>query len=73
MTARTPTDVAAQYATDTHLRRRMLTHERYTVGPELEPAVDAALALTGTERVVDVGCGPGGFLGRLRQQGTLAR
>lgn len=69
MTARNPADVAAQYATDAHLRTRMLTHERYTVGPELEPAVDAALALTGTERVLDVGCGPGGFLGRLRQQG----
>lgn len=46
---------------------------KYTVGDELEPAVDAALALTGTENLLDVGTGPGDFPGRLRAQGHRGR
>jgi SAM-dependent methyltransferase len=59
----------AQYATPTPLRARTDTHRRFTVGPDLESAVDAALALRGTEALLDMGCGPGDFLGRLRQAG----
>ena len=65
MTANSPAEVAAQYATDRHLRTRMETHERYSVGPRLEPEVDRLLALRGDEALLDVGTGPGDFPGRL--------
>jgi len=62
-------DLAEQYATDENLRIRIETHRLYTVGPPLEPAVDAALVLSGTESILDMGCGPGDFLIRLHNRG----
>lgn len=62
-------NLAEQYATEENLRIRIETHRLYTVGPPLEPAVDAALALNGTESLLDIGAGPGDFLIRLRYSG----
>jgi SAM-dependent methyltransferase len=62
-------DLTEQYATDENLRIRIETHRLYTIGPPLEPAVDAALALTGTESLLDIGTGPGDFPIRLRNAG----
>lgn len=59
-------DVDEQYRTDANLRARVETHQRYTVGPELEPAVDARLSLDGGESLLDVGTGYGDFPARLR-------
>ncbi|MDB5325139.1 MAG: hypothetical protein JWM57_708 [Phycisphaerales bacterium] len=65
--------VAAQYATDEILQARIELHDKYTVGPMLEPAVDAALALSGEECLLDVGTGPAGFPRRLRREGHRGR
>jgi SAM-dependent methyltransferase len=65
--------VQEQYATDEYLKIRQQTHARYTVGPNLEAAVDAALELQGTHDLLDVGTGPGGFPGRLRSGGHTGR
>ncbi|WP_019585344.1 class I SAM-dependent methyltransferase [Deinococcus apachensis] len=73
MTADSPAEVATQYATDQNLRVRMETHERYGVGPGLEPRVDELLALRGDEALLDVGTGPGNFPGRLHAQGHRGR
>lgn len=73
MPANRAADVAAQYATEQHLRTRIETHQRYTVGPDLEDTVDARLALTGDEALLDVGTGPGDFPGRLRAAGHRGR
>lgn len=73
MTAHRPADVAAQYATEQHLRTRIETHQRYSVGPDLEDVVDARLALNGAEALLDVGSGPGDFPGRLRAAGHRGR
>jgi protein-L-isoaspartate O-methyltransferase len=59
MTANHPAEVAAQYATEQHLRTRIDTHRRYTVGPDLEASFDELLALGGQETLLDVGTGPG--------------
>ncbi len=61
--------VAAQYSNDTKLQMRIQTHKLYTVGPSLEAVVDDALVLKGNENILDVGCGPADFLGRLKQVG----
>lgn len=68
-----PERLAAQYGTENPLRVRIETHRRYTVGPGLEPAVDAELALSGDETLLDVGTGPGDFLARLRAGGHQGR
>lgn len=73
MSSFSPAEVAAQYATERHLRTRIQTHERYSVGPGLEGTVDRLLALTGDEAVLDVGTGPGDFPGRLRAEGHRGR
>lgn len=70
---RDPERVNEQYATDEHLKTRQETHARYTVGPGLEAAVDAALELKPTDDLLDVGTGPGGFPGRLRASGHTGR
>jgi ubiquinone/menaquinone biosynthesis C-methylase UbiE len=70
---RDPARVTEQYATDEHLKTRQQTHALYTVGPSLEAAVDAALALQGTHDLLDIGTGPGGFPGRLRLNGHAGR
>ncbi|OLV20003.1 class I SAM-dependent methyltransferase [Deinococcus marmoris] len=73
MPSYSPAEVAAQYATERHLRTRIGTHERYSVGPGLEGTVDRLLALSGDEALLDVGMGPGDFPGRLRQEGHRGR
>ncbi|GMA14620.1 methyltransferase domain-containing protein [Deinococcus metallilatus] len=73
MSLYSPAEVAAQYATDRHLRTRMETHRRYGVGPDIEPMVDERLALRGDEALLDVGTGPGDFPGRLRAEGHQGR
>jgi SAM-dependent methyltransferase len=60
-------DLAEQYRTDENLRIRIETHQRYTVGPPLEPAIDEALHLAGHESILDIGTGPGDFPQRLRR------
>lgn len=62
-------NLQAQYGSSDRLQARIDTHRKYTVGPELEPLVDGALALNGTENMLDVGCGPGTFLARLAAAG----
>jgi len=66
-------DLTAQYKNDENLRVRIETHQRYTVGPPLEPAVDAAISLQPDESLLDVGTGPGDFLKRLRMSGHRGR
>jgi SAM-dependent methyltransferase len=65
----TQLNLAEQYATDENLRIRIETHRLYTVGPPLEPAIDAALAPNGNEALLDIGAGPGDFVIRLRRSG----
>ena len=66
-------DLTEQYQTDENLRIRIETHRLFTVGPPLEPAIDAALALTGSESLLDIGTGPGDFPTRLRSSGHRGR
>lgn len=68
-----PHDLAAQYKTDDNLRVRIETHQRYTVGPPLEPAIDKAIALQPHESLLDIGTGPGDFPHRLRRAGHRGR
>lgn len=65
--------IKAQYGTQDKLRARIETHRKYTVGQDLEAAVDAALGLQGGENLLDVGTGPGDFPGRLREGGHTGR
>lgn len=65
--------VARQYETDGHLQTRLRTHQLYTVGANLEDGVDAVLKLEPTERLLDIGTGPGSFPTRLREAGHLGR
>jgi SAM-dependent methyltransferase len=66
-------DISAQYKTEENLRVRIETHQRYTVGPPLEPAIDNAIALPPEESLLDVGTGPGDFPRRLRRSGHRGR
>ncbi len=66
-------DSSEQYESDENLRIRIETHQRFTVGPPLEPAIDAALMLRPDESLLDVGTGPGSFPQRLRQAGHRGR
>ena len=66
-------DCDEQYRTDENLRIRIETHQRYTVGPPLEPGIDCALSLEPGESLLDVGTGPGGFPQRLRRSGHRGR
>lgn len=65
--------VKAQYSNSDKLQARIDTHQQYTVGPALEPLVDEVLQLHGNEDILDVGCGPGTFLGRLASNGHRAK
>ena len=65
--------VARQYATDEHLQTRVRTHQRYSVGQNLENRVDALLGLRGAEALLDVGTGPGTFPARLHAAGHRGR
>jgi SAM-dependent methyltransferase len=66
-------DLSSQYGTDENLRARIETHRLYTVGPPLEPAIDATLHLTGSESLLDIGTGPGDFPIRLRNSGHYGK
>lgn len=72
-TANDPAQVAAQYATEQHLRVRINTHRDHTEGPDLERVIDAALHLRGDEALLDVGTGPGDFPARLQAGGHQGR
>ena len=65
--------VATQYNTSESLRVRQETHAQYTVGPSLEADVDRVLRLGPNDALLDVGTGPGGFPGRLREGGHAGR
>ncbi|WP_433734227.1 class I SAM-dependent methyltransferase [Nocardia sp. CA-129566] len=60
----------AEYADPTPLKVRIDTHQRYSERPD-DPAaaVLAALALTGTEHLADIGCGDARFLAQLAASG----
>ena len=62
-----------QYATDENLRIRQQVHRQFSVGRNLEEAVDAALKLQSGDALLDIGTGPGDFPGRLRATGHTGR
>jgi SAM-dependent methyltransferase len=69
----TTLNAKAQYQSETNLRTRIETHQRYSTGVPLETLVDDVLHLKTTEALLDVGTGPGDFPGRLRLQGHAGR
>jgi SAM-dependent methyltransferase len=69
----TASTAEAQYRTESNLRTRIETHQRFTVGTPLETLVDDVLKLEGGEALLDIGTGPGDFPGRLRLQGHAGR
>lgn len=66
-------DHSEQYRTDENLRIRIETHQLYTVGPPLEPAIDKALNLQPDESLLDIGTGPGDFPIRIRRSSHRGR
>lgn len=63
-----------QYATADRLRTRMETHRRFEERPaDLDAACALAMALDGTKRILDVGCGTGQFLAGLASRGHRGR
>jgi SAM-dependent methyltransferase len=67
-------DVRHQYKTTELLRIRRETHQRYSETPlDLDVECAALLGLAGDEALLDVGCGPGGFLRHLRGNGHRGR
>jgi ubiquinone/menaquinone biosynthesis C-methylase UbiE len=66
--------VRQQYQTTDPLRTRIETHARYSERQiDLNAACHDALDLTGTESLLDVGCGPGDWPRYLRQHGHTGR
>jgi ubiquinone/menaquinone biosynthesis C-methylase UbiE len=67
-------EIRHQYQTTDPLQTRILTHQRYSERDiDLHAACREALALTGDEALLDVGCGPGEFVIRLRADGHTGR
>ena len=71
--ANDPSQVARQYATDQHLQTQIETQRRYSVSKKLEAEIDAALALDGSEALLNVRTRPGHFPGRLHATGHRVR
>ncbi|MGK8465520.1 class I SAM-dependent methyltransferase [Nocardia cyriacigeorgica] len=71
----TEPSLTSEYATTTPLQVRIDTHARHSEHPDHPVGtVLAALALTGSEDLADIGCGDGRFLARLaehRHRGRL--
>ncbi len=66
--------VARQYASSNPLAVRVRTHQLYGERQiDLDEVCYAALELTGHEALLDAGCGPGGFLTYIRDQGHTGR
>lgn len=64
----------AEYATLTPLEIRVDTHRRFSRrDDDVEAAVLAALSLTGTETVLDIGSGMGSFVQNLIEEGHTGR
>jgi SAM-dependent methyltransferase len=66
-------NLTEQYRTDVNLRIRIETHQRYGIGPPLEPAIDSVLGMTADESLLDIGTGPGDFPLRVRRSGHRGR
>ena len=66
--------IAAEYRTLTPLETRILTHQRYTEGPnDVDLDVLRALALDPAGSLLDIGSGTGEFQRRLRAEGHTGR
>lgn len=66
--------VRQQYQTTDPLQTRIATHARYSERQiDLNAECRAALSLTGSEALLDVGCGPGDWPRYLRQHGHTGR
>ncbi|MGI8690594.1 MAG: class I SAM-dependent methyltransferase [Thermomicrobiales bacterium] len=67
-------EVKQQYQTTDPLRIRVETHARYSERQiDLDAECVRALGLTGSESLLDVGCGPGAFPRYLRAHGHTGR
>ena len=63
-----------QYLMTNPLKVRIETHRRYSERTvDLEAECASAFALNGDEAILDAGCGPGGFLAYLRNDGHSGR
>ncbi len=70
----TPRDASRQYASADPLKVRIMTHRRYEERPiDLDAACAGIMQLADEASVLDVGTGPGGFLGYLRDRGHRGR
>ena len=62
--------VRRHYATDDHLRIRIETHDKYTIpNRSFAEWVLKRLNFKGNERILDIGCGPGLYYGKMKKQG----
>jgi ubiquinone/menaquinone biosynthesis C-methylase UbiE len=67
-------EVRQQYQTTDPLRPRIETHARYSERQiDLNAACRSALGVSGSEALLDVGCGPGDWPRYLRQHGHTGR
>lgn len=63
-----------QYGTADPLQVRQMTHVKYSEQPDnIHKESLRLLDLSGREAIIDIGCGPGGFLHSLRAAGHHGR